>query len=146
MLATMRDDIEKKGMPVKKGLFELLVFLRERSIKFTIATSSARKNGYFLQKAGIAEYFGEIVTGDMISRGKPDPDIYLKACELIGMNPGDCIALEDSLMGIQSAHRAGLKPVMIPDLVPPDAETEKRLFARAGSLLEVIDLLRHEND
>lgn len=58
----------------------------------------------------------------MIKKSKPEPDIYLKVCELLEVNPNECYALEDSKNGLLSAHRAGCKPIMVPDLWQPDEE------------------------
>jgi len=143
----INDFIEKNGVPMKPGLIELLDFLKSNRYKMTVATSTDRKKAaHLFQKAGISPYFDDIVCGDMVEHGKPEPDIYLKACQLIGVAPGECLALEDSLMGIQSAYSAGMKPVMIPDLVEPDSETIKRLYARLPSLFDVIDLLNKQSE
>ena len=58
----------------------------------------------------------------MIKKSKPEPDIYLKVCELLEVNPNECYALEDSKNGLLSAHGAGCKPIMVPDLWQPDEE------------------------
>ena len=70
----------------------------------------------------------------MIENSKPEPDIYLKACELIGEEPENCYALEDSKNGLLSAYRAGCKPIMIPDLWQPDEEIMKIIVARYDDL------------
>ena len=134
--------IEQNGIPIKDGLIELLDYLTVNEYKFTVATSSDREAArYNFEKAGISKYFTEIVCGDMIARGKPEPDIYLRASEIIGVPPCECLALEDSPMGILAAYRAGLKPVMIPDLVQPDEETKGLLHSQLNSLHDVIELL-----
>lgn len=138
--------IENNEIPVKSGLFELLDYLKRNHYKITVATSTERERAqYYFNKAGISNYFHQIVCGDMIERGKPEPDIYLKACEIIGVAPNECLALEDSPMGILSAYRAGMKPVMIPDLLQPDEGTNSLLFAKVPTLLDVIELLSIQN-
>jgi len=140
------DYIEKNGIPIKTGLTELLDFLKSNHYKMTVATSTDKEKAkYYFQKANISNYFDEIVCGDMIERGKPEPDIYLKASEIIGVSPDECIALEDSIMGILSAYRAGMKPVMIPDIVKPNGEISKILYANLPTLLDVIKLLNNQN-
>ncbi len=139
----MFDHIENNGMPIKAGLNELLEFLKYNGYKMTVATSTDKKRAeYYFLKAGISGYFDKIVCGDMIKRGKPEPDIYLEACRIIGLAPGDCMALEDSPHGIMSAFRAGMKTVMIPDLIRPDEQTRKMLYAQVSTLFDVIELLR----
>ena len=77
----------------------------------------------------------------MVHRAKPDPEIYLKACEAIGARPERCIALEDAPAGIRSAYAAGMIPVMIPDLVEPDEEIKALVHRQFKTLHEVIGLL-----
>ena len=78
----------------------------------------------------------------MAARSKPAPDIYLKACELLGENPNDCIALEDSRNGLWAAHNAGCRVIMVPDLWQADEETENILRKKFANLLEVRNFLR----
>ena len=88
------DYIEKLGIPLKTGLFELLNHLKSNHYKITVATSSdSKKAGYYLEKAGLAGFFDDIVCGDMIKRGKPEPDIYVRASEILGLSPDQCLAL-----------------------------------------------------
>ena len=136
--------IEEKGVPVKNGLKELLEYLRTNGYGVTAASSTSKdKVRDYFKKAGVSEYFGEIVGGDMVEKSKPEPDIYLKAAEVLGLSPFECLALEDSPHGILSAYRAGLMPIMIPDLVEPDEETSRLLYAKLPSLLDVIVLLKN---
>ena len=76
----------------------------------------------------------------MVKLGKPEPDIYLKACKEVGFSPAECIAVEDSPNGIQSAYRAGCKAVMVPDLDEPDEETRNMTFAIVKNLKELLDI------
>lgn len=142
----MTDYIDKNGIPIKTGLIELLDFLKSNHYKMTVATSTEKeKTEYYFKKANISYYFDDIVCGDMIERGKPEPDIYLKASKIIGVAPNECLALEDSPIGILSAYRAKMKPVMIPDLVKPNEETNKLLYAKLPTLFDVIELLNNQN-
>lgn len=111
-------------------------------VKMAVASSSPRwEVEKHLKDAGIYDYFVGIVCGDMIQNSKPDPEIYLKACELLERKPSECLALEDSKNGLLSAHRAGCKPIMVPDLWQPDEETEKILYAKFEDLEMVKDFL-----
>lgn len=131
------------GLPVKKGLYELLRFLRENGYKMCVAsTSKEAEVRHHLNDANVNDYFPKIVSGDMVLHSKPDPEIYRKACDMLEEKPGDCLALEDSPNGILSAYRAGCKPAMIPDLRRPDEETAKILFACFDSLADVIGFLK----
>jgi len=136
------EHIEYYGVPIKKGLFELLNFLIKNDIKRAVATSTKKENAlYLLKKAKVLDLFDEIVCGDMVEHGKPEPDIFLKAAELLGVQPDECLVLEDSPHGILAAYRGGFMPVMVPDFIKPDRETEKVLFAKCASLIQVIDLI-----
>lgn len=145
-LGYMTKYISDNGVPVKPGLIELLEFLKANDYRMTIATSTKKERAeYYLKTAGVLKYFDKAVFGDMIERGKPEPDIYLKAIEILGANPHECIALEDSPAGIEAAYRAGINPVMIPDLIEPDEQTSRMLYAKLPGLLDVIDLLNHQD-
>ncbi len=143
----MADYIQKHGLPVKPGLYELLDYLRQNGFKIAVATSTSRGSAMKnFESVKVTEYFDQIICGDMLEKSKPDPDIYLKAADALKIDPQYCMALEDSPNGLTSAYRAGMKTVMVPDLVTPNAELEKMLFACVPSLHEVIPLLeRHKS-
>lgn len=127
-------------MPVKKGLYRLLDYLQSAGYVMAVASSTSR-HGVLenLKDAGVEKYFSVIVGGDCIHVSKPEPDIYLKACELLGQCPGDCYALEDSRNGLLAATRAGCKTIMVPDLWQPDAEILNVITAKFADLDEVCD-------
>lgn len=129
-------------LPMKPGIKELLIFLRENG-KHTALASSTRRQVVTqeLADAGLMGYFDEIICGDMVARSKPEPDIYLKACECLEVAPEDAYAVEDSYNGIRSAAAAGLKPVMVPDLAEPTVEMEALAEVILPSLLEVKEYL-----
>lgn len=134
--------VEKEGVTVKPGIRELLNYLKEHGIKTAIATSSPMERTVrYLASVGLQQSFDELVSGYMVERGKPEPDIYLYAAEKLGEKPENCMVLEDSPAGILAAYRAGCLPVMIPDQDEPDAETKKLLYAKADNLLAVVSLL-----
>lgn len=139
----MREYLDTHDIPIKKGLKELLLYLKENDYKIVLATSTARHYAFqYLESAGVKHYFDGYLCGDMVSKGKPDPEIFLKAAELAGSQPGECVVLEDSTSGIHAAFNGGLIPVMVPDIAQPDGELEKKLAAKCGDLLEVIDYLK----
>lgn len=110
-------------VPVKKGLYTLLEYLKDSGYKLAVASSSPRwEVESHLKDAEVFDYFQVIVCGDMVSKSKPEPEIYLKSCELLEERPQDCFALEDSRNGTLSAYRAGCKTIMVPDLWQPDEE------------------------
>jgi haloacid dehalogenase superfamily, subfamily IA, variant 3 with third motif having DD or ED/haloacid dehalogenase superfamily, subfamily IA, variant 1 with third motif having Dx(3-4)D or Dx(3-4)E len=110
-------------VPVKKGLYSLIGYLHNMNYKLAVATSSPKwEVESHLKDANVFDYFNVIVCGDMVSKSKPEPEIYLKACELLQEKPEDCYALEDSKNGLLAAYRAGCKAIMVPDLWQPDDE------------------------
>lgn len=139
------DYLAKNGTPVKKGLINILEFLKENKIKMAVATSSSRK--YAMSKicdVGIEGYFDTIICGDMVTKSKPDPQIYKMACDGLGVDYTSCIAFEDSPNGIRSAYAAGMNPIMIPDLLA-DApeEVEEMIVAKLEDLDEAIKFLKN---
>ena len=134
--------IKEEGVSLKPGVRELLTFLKERGIKTAIATSSpVERAREHLGMNGVWELFDEICSGYFVEHPKPAPDLYEYAAKSLGLCPENCLAVEDSPTGILSAYRAGCLPVMVPDLDQPDEETEKLLFAKADSLLDLINLI-----
>lgn len=132
-----------RGVPVKEGLYGLLDVLEKKGIKMAVATSSSRDNALgHLKRAGIETRFQAVLTGDMVSRGKPDPEIYEKTCALLGVRPEEAMALEDAPNGILSAHRAGLYTVLVPDLFEDFARIEDITDRRMQSLGEVAQWLK----
>ena len=77
----------------------------------------------------------------MVKKGKPEPDIYLLAAEKLGLQPDECIALEDSPNGLMAAYRAGCLPIMVPDLSQPDEKLSRILYGKAETLTDVIPYL-----
>ena len=140
--AWFHDYVEKKGLPVKKGVKEILEFLQGAGYLIGLASSTSRPSVEdHLQRAEIRQYFQSLTTGDMVEHSKPQPDIYLMACESLGVNPGEAMAIEDSPNGIRAAHSAGMISVMVPDLIAPDQEMRDKSALICEDLLEVMRFL-----
>ena len=134
--------VNEEGLPMKNGARELLEYGKANGYRMAIATSSRREYALKnLKAAKIYDFFDAGVFGDMVQHAKPDPEIYLKACDSIGAAPANCIALEDAPAGIRAAYVAGMKPIMIPDLVAPTPEIEALLYETCDTLLGVIGIL-----
>ena len=127
-------------LPMKPGVSELLSFLKENGIKTALASSTnVRTVTNQLKDAGVLQFFDVVVGGDMVTRSKPDPEIFLHAAEMLGIDPKDAFIIEDSFNGIRAAHAAGAKPVMVPDLIQPDDEIKALYHKNCRDLLEVRD-------
>lgn len=131
--------IEENGINVKNGLFKLWDFLKENSIKIAVATATPRdRTMLYLNKINVLDYIDAIVCGDMVTTGKPDPEIYLTAANQLQLPPCECAAFEDSPNGIKSAYSAGCKAIMIPDMTPPDDELLSMLSGVFDNLGEAV--------
>ena len=127
----------EEGIPLMKGTREILEYLKSVGAKVAVASSSrVDMVKHHLDETGLTDYFDVIVGGDMVEHSKPSPDIYLKACEKLGVEPSQTYAVEDSYNGIRSAAAAGMKVIMIPDVQPPTPEYDAMISARFESLLE----------
>lgn len=131
------------GIDLKPGIRELLDFLQANNILCAITSSSPMVNiQRHLSAHDLLHRFHKLCSGYDVPNGKPAPDIYLHGAASLGLKPEECLALEDSPTGILSAYRAKCLPVMVPDLDQPETETITILYAKADSLLDVIDLLK----
>ena len=134
--------IAEHGIEEKKGIRELLACLKEKGIPCAITSSSSipliRRH---LGDLGLLDGFTALCSGKDVPQGKPAPDIYLHGAATLGIAPEHCLAIEDSPAGIESAWRAGCMAVIVPDQDQPDGEVLSRSFARADSLLDVMELL-----
>ena len=96
------------------GLLEFLQTLRAHGIKTALATSAGPGNiDFILDGLGIRDQFDAVIGGAEVRKGKPDPEIYLKAADLVGVEPGLCWVIEDSLQGIAAGQSAGMRVVGI---------------------------------
>ena len=117
--------IEKTGMPLKPGAAEILARLRAQDAAIGLASSTRRELVECeLKSVDLLRYFDQVVTGDQLERSKPAPDIYLLACRALDVAPGEAWAIEDSYNGIRAAAAAGMRAIMVPDVLPPTREME----------------------
>ena len=132
-------------LPMKIGVKEILAFLKDSGKKIALASSTRRPVVEAeLRDAGVLDFFDELVTGDVVKKSKPDPEIYLLACEKIGVAPERCYAIEDSYNGVRSASGGGLKAIMVPDLLPANDEMKGLTETVQENLLDVISYLKDE--
>lgn len=136
----MNEYIDTYGFDVKKGLFELLDFLKKNNYLIAVATATDRERAeHYLKKIDAYKYFNAVICGDMVKNGKPEPDIYITASKELGLMPEECVAFEDSPNGIKSAYSAGCKVIMIPDLTQPDDNIKPMLDGVYESLDKAVD-------
>lgn len=141
------DDYYKSNpVPVKEGVVETLKYLKSNRYKIAVASSSSRSSVlHHLDDAKITDYFDVIISGDMVKKSKPEPDIYLTAAEKLGVKPEECYAIEDSKSGLEAAHRAGMTVIYIPDLYIADEKTNKTIDYSFNNMLEFKQHLTKES-
>lgn len=132
----------EKGLKKMPFVLECLESLKNAGFRLAVASSTrALKVHPQLKNAGIFDYFETLTTGDMVVHSKPDPEIYQKAASSLGLGPEECVAVEDSPNGVRSATAAGIKCIMVPDLIAPDEEMKEKAWKIFGNLRETAEFL-----
>lgn len=132
----------EQGIPLKKGAKELLSYLKENGYKTIVASSSTRERAVkILSDNGILKYFDDLIFGYEVPRGKPYPDIFIGACEKLGVERDEAIVIEDSEAGIDAAFGAKTPVICIPDMKRPDKAHLKKTSFLMSSLFDVIEFL-----
>lgn len=147
-LMRRRGEIAAEFFAKQIGLFphakEVLEELRSVPVRLAVATSSVSASARpFLDRHHLTNFFDVIVTGDQVREGKPAPDIYLRAAADLGVEPNECLVVEDSLSGIAAGKSAHMRVAAIPDrrFVDP-RDYEKQADYVLGSLTEIPALVR----
>lgn len=132
-------------LPMKPGIAQLLQYLKAEGY-YTAVASSTRSEVVRsqIEAAGLGPYFDRVIGGDMVTRSKPAPDIFLTAAGAIP--PAECYVIEDSYNGIRAAQAAGMFGIMVPDLLPPTAEMEEKAGIILPSLSAVQDFLARQTE
>lgn len=134
--------ITNQPVPLKPGVLDLLQLLERDSVKTAVVTSTKKDLALIkLTNTGLLRYFDFVLGGDQVTRSKPDPEMYLTACQRMGEEPADCLALEDSDNGALAAIRAGLTVIQVPDMVEPSAKVRALGHKIVKSLEEVLGLV-----
>lgn len=139
---TILDAEMEKGIAYKAGFKALFRYLQGRKFKCALVTSSALPQvEYHFAGSDYLSLFDAVITAEKVIKGKPAPDCYRMASEQLGIDPAECLVLEDSNNGMRAGLDAGCYAVMIPDLLQPDADVAQRATAVLGSLAEVSQFL-----
>ncbi|MDD7114184.1 MAG: HAD family phosphatase [Lachnospiraceae bacterium] len=140
-----KEILKEEGLPVKKGLFELLETLDEAGIKKAVASGSDREEiERFLDETGLVGRFDMILSTKEVKRGKPYPDVFQRICQELSVNPSDTLVLEDSDNGVKAAVAGNIPVINIPDLVEIPKELQEKCLAVEDSLLDVIPYILSE--
>ena len=136
--------IEKDGLPIKEGAYELLDYLQANDIKIGLATSTnAERVNRHLELSDMQKYFDAVVTGDTVPNGKPAPDIFLIAAERMGTDPAQSMGVEDSFNGVRAVRAAGMYTVMVPDMIAPTDEILGLCDACPKTLTDIITIIEN---
>lgn len=137
---------ETEGIPVKKGVKEVFEYISNNGLKCAVATSTRRESAEkTLHTIGVWDYLDSVVYGDEVEHGKPEPDIFLRAAEAIGVKPGEAIVVEDSINGIKAGYAAGMRVVHIPDTISIDDDIRSLTYTVCDNLSGLINVVESIN-
>ncbi len=133
---------------LKPYFVELVETLKNLDIKIALTTSSNLNRCKILfenANLDMSNIFDTIVTGENVSKGKPDPEVFLTAINKLNVKPENCVVLEDSILGLQAGFVSGAKPIMVVDLIMPNEEIKKITTGIVYSLKEAKDIILNLN-
>jgi HAD superfamily hydrolase (TIGR01509 family) len=137
--AVREEERRNGGIPLKAGALEMVAWLEGEGVPMALATSSSREAVDRHREAWPQLFrFAGIMTIEHVLRPKPDPDIYHRACALLGVQARDCVIFEDSNPGMRAAIASGGRAIMIPDLVTPEAEVQAGAARVYPSLVQAL--------
>ena len=133
----------EKEVPVKPGLYEMLDYLEQHHIKMAVATTTRRElTEQRLKKIGVYDRFDYVLCGDEVTKRKPDPEIYLSVLKKMNTDAKNALVLEDSVVGVEAAYRAGIDCIQVPDLIAPTEVQEKQTICIVKDLMEARDYIQ----
>lgn len=143
----VRHLINETAIPLRPGAREILDYCKDSGITMALATSSLfNTTENCLRNSDIARYFSYVVTGDMVSHSKPDPEIFLKVIDHFGIDKEHVLILEDGHNGAQAAINGGCRFVLVEDVAHLSEEDKTKAQLHTDSLFRVIDFIRKENE
>lgn len=136
----------RQGVPLKKGVHEILSFLKENDIRIGLATSNLKEKAeLILHSHGIYDLFETLVFVDEVGKGKPAPDVFIEAARRLNLPVEQCLVLEDSCSGVQAAVNGHIPVIMVPDLKQPDDDIRSICTDIRKDLIEVRDYIAYVN-
>lgn len=130
-------------VPVKPGLYEMLDFLEQHHIKMAVATTTRRDlTEQRLKKIGVYDRFEYVLCGDEVTNRKPDPEIYLSVLKRMDTDARNALVLEDSVVGVEAAYRAGIDCIQVPDLIAPTEVQKEQTICIVKDLMEARDYIK----
>jgi HAD superfamily hydrolase (TIGR01509 family) len=133
------------GVPLKTGAVDLLEELARMDMPMAVGTSMNRKEAlHHLNHCRVDHFFRAVAARDEVARGKPHPDVHLKAMSALGVDAPNCLILEDSFNGVRAAHATGAMVIMVPDVVTPTAEIAALCAGVASDLHQVREIIQRD--
>ena len=120
---------------VLPGTVDFLTEIHQAGYKLALGSAS-KNSGIILERTHLAHFFDEIVDGNMVTKSKPDPEVFLKGAELLGFKPEECVVFEDAVAGVEAAKRGGMKAIGI---------GEKNVLTKADVVVSGLDQLTIKN-
>ena len=144
--AAFNDKLEKEGVPIKPGLLELMAYLKDKKMPMAVATATGGARApKTLKMAGVYDDMDVIVYGDSCEHGKPAPDIFHLAAKKLGLDPADCLVIEDTTPGIIAGIRAGGYIIHVPDVMKIPQDVLDQCDAIMDDLEQVISWIENMN-
>ncbi|MBI3051470.1 HAD family phosphatase [Candidatus Woesearchaeota archaeon] len=138
--------IAENSLEPLPGAKELLQNLKRQNYKTALGTSAPRENvEFFMKKTGLGKYLDGYACADDVSKGKPEPEVFLKAAEKIGAKPAECVVIEDARHGIQAAKKAGMKCIAVATTHPAEDLKQADIIEKDMSTITV-EKIRGLND
>lgn len=133
---------------IKHGAIQCLNYLKSKGIKAIVCTSTYKECAIpWLKDSGLIHYFDDIVTGEVVNTGKPNPEIYEVTLKRNNLNAYDCVAVEDTTVGVMAATEAKIKTFYIKDINDISEEAYKRIYKELNNLKEIItEVEKTENE
>lgn len=132
-----------RSVPVKAGVPEILEYFRGAGVRIAVASSSTREQiNSNLALSGLEKYIDVTISGEEVSVGKPNPEIFLRAADALGCAPEQCFVFEDSQSGVRAGHAAGCATIMVPDLIAPSPEIVPLCFHICDTLCDALEEIR----
>lgn len=137
------DQYNVGNIDVKEGVLNLLKYLKENHIKTIVASSSPRETVIkCLTGCHLIQYFDDFICGDEVNIGKPDPEIFIKACHKLGCLKNEAIIFEDSEAGILAGYNANINVICIPDMKYPEPNYAKKTYKIFNTIDEAIPYIK----
>lgn len=125
----INERLEREGMPLKPYVPQIFRDLRSCGLRLALVTGTSRASvEAHMRRSGFGKYFEHIVSGDRVEHSKPAPDIFLLAAREMNLRAEECLVVEDSFNGVRAGYAAGMRVVMIPDILQPNEEIAGKAY------------------